>query len=745
MSRLLPMLGAALLLAAPARAEDRQAAAESAFDQVMLGNSVNLAGGDGGGMSPPAAAPRGAATVELPPVGGGEAVVPLFRYEALREEIRRAQEAARRSYATLVVLGGSTYTGRATPGGLELHLSLTATLTGEGFWKSVPIVGENVAIVEASVGGEAVALTNQSGYQVWVTDRVGEVTLEVDVLVPASGPRGSQEYDFYVPRTPVTRFDCTFPGAGIEPRIEGAVRSMSATTEAATLLSAWLEPTSRIHVVGLSDLGGEEAAAKLYVETLSLVSVEEHAADVFTVLRYAILGGGARQFDVLVPPGLSVVEADGAGGFRYTTEITPSGTVLHGETAFPIRDSYEVSLRLSRTLAGGVVDFAPPRAVGVEREHGWIGLEVVGTVQVEPAGATEAVAIDVGQLPPELLGNAVTPVLDGWRYHSEGASVRLTATALPEREPAAGSVDSVIAATAITPEGRTRTDLSITLRNRLRHSLTLTLPPGVEVGGCRLDGVAVAPSLNAAGQVVIPLKRSAGVERPLPFTLDVTLLGEVGAFGLVGAPELLLPRLGLPISRLEWTVNLPAHNRYTGLHGQISPQAAEGVEAPATSGDTTRLRHARYWIAADQEVSVRFGYLRGWIAAPLALFAAVALGVGAGSAKRRWAELGRGRRGLAAGVLAAGYLALAMLAGTRPTLFAGLVALWSLGAPAVAASAVGARWAELRGLSHLPAAPGSFRSLGFLGRAALLAGTGAVAVPLLLLGVRVLWLLGNPL
>jgi len=96
-------------------------------------------------------------------------------------------------------------------------------------------------------------------------------------------------------------------------------------------------------------------------------------------------------------------------------------------------------------------------------------------------------------------------------------------------------------------------------------------------------------------------------------------------------------------------------------------------------------------------------------------------------------------------MLATGYLALATLAGTRPTLFAGLVALWTLGAPAVAAGAVGARWAELRGLSRLPAAPGSFRALSFVGRAALLAGTGAVALPLLLLGVRVLWLLGNPL
>ncbi len=736
---------AALAFAPTVYAQDRQAAAETAFDAVMQGNTVNLDNGDGGGMAPAALAAPRPAMVELPPVASGEAIVPLLRYEALREQLRLAAEESRRSYATLVVLGGSTYTGRATPGGLELHLSLTATLTGDGFWKSVPIVGENVAIVHASVGGEPVALTNQSGYQVWVTDEVGEVTLEVDVLVPTSGPRGSQEYDFYVPRTPVTRFDCTFPGTGIEPEVEGAVRTMSAPTGSATTVSAWLLPTSRIHVVGLSDLGGDEAAARLYVETLSLLSIEEHAADLFTVLRYTILGGAARQFDVLVPPGLSVVEADGAGGFRYTTESTPAGTVLHGETAFPIRDAYEVSLRLKRTLDGATLDVVPPRALGVEREHGWLGLEVVGTVQVEPVSTTEAVAVDVGQLPGDLLGNAVTPVLDGWRYHSDGASVRLSATPLPEREPAAGSVDALVATTTVTPEGRARTDLSITLRNRLRHSLTLTLPAGAEVSACRLDGVAVTPSKNAAGQVVIPLKRSAGVERPLPFTLEVTLLGDVGAFGAVGAPELWLPQVELPVSRLEWTVNVPAHNRYTGLFGQIGPQVDETERRSSTVGDTTQLRYSRFWIAADQPVSVRFGYLRGWLAAPLALLAAIGVGLATRTVRRRWPAYGERTQAAAVLGLVGVHAVLWAAVGFGAAAVAALGSAWSLGVPARALAALTGAWAELRQLPAVPAAPGSFRARGLFGKLVLLACTAAVAVPLGVLGLRIAWLLGNPL
>ncbi|MFZ5478167.1 MAG: hypothetical protein ACOZNI_15480, partial [Myxococcota bacterium] len=594
---------------AVAQEDQRQQAAESSFDEVMKQNEA-LGYVAGGGTLP---AP--------PPVTAeGEAVVPLERFEAVRERIAEGRAAASRSYASLVVLGASTYTGRATPGGLALKLRLTATLRGDGLWKAVPLVGEEVAVVSARVGATPIALTNQNGYQVWVTDQTGEVALDLELLVPARGPRGSLEYDFLVARTPVTRFDCAFDDAGLEPRLQRAVREDLVAEGGGTRLTAWLEPTSRIHLVGYKARGDEDGrAAKVYVETTSLLSVEESSADLFTVLRYAILDAGTRRFDVLVPEGLAVVSAEGAGGFRYTLEPGAEGTVLRGETAFPIRDSYEISLRLSRTVeSASPFDLVPPRAIGAERELGWIGAEVLGTVQLDEVERVETVAVDVGQLPGELVGNAVSPVLKGWRYHSGGARVRLAATRLPEREPAAGSVDQVVATTSIAPEGRARTELTITLRNRLRHSLRLRLPEGVEVLGSQLDGQPIVPSRAADGAVLLPLKRSAGAERPVPFTLRLTLEGDAGALGLFGTGSLELPAIELPVSSLRWDVVVPAAYAYTRLYGDVAPQGTAHVGDPP-SPDKKVLRHARYWVGADRPVRVRFAWLRGWLRAPLSL------------------------------------------------------------------------------------------------------------------------------
>lgn len=729
--------------------DQRQQDAESSFNAVMLQNTMDGEGKAARAPRPPMVMPSGnaaATTVDVPvsppPAVGGDVEVPLPRYEAVRAQIAAAREDSARSYSTLVVLGASTYTGRAGSGGLSLHLQLQATLRGPGFWKSVPVVGDEVAVISARVGTTPVALTNQSGYQVWVTDHVGEVTLDLDILVPARGPRGSLEYDFLVARTPVTRFDCLFPDAGLEPRLESTVRADVTAEGGGTRLSAWLEPTSRVHLVGFKDLGAEDGrAAKVYVETLSLLSIEESTADLFSVLRYAILEAGTQRFDILVPKDLTVVSADGAGAFRYTLEPTPAGTVLHGETAFPIRDAYEVSLRLSRAVVSGTpLDVIPPRAIGVERDHGWLGVEVIGTIQLAEIERAEALSVDVSQLPAELVGNAVSPVLQGWRYHTPGARVQLTATRLPEREPAAGSVDEVDATTTIAAEGHARTTLRITLRNRLRHSLRLRLPPGVEVRGCELDGEPVSPSRDAEGAVILPLKRSAGTDRPRPFTIVLSLEGDVGGLGWVGAPSLQLPALELPVSTLTWDVIVPAVNRYTRLYGDVAPQGDVARDVSFTA-DQTGLRHTRYWIGADQPVAVRFGYLRGWLRAPLLLLGGCGLLVAIVATQRGWDRLGAATRMRAALALTLGAGGLWYLGGTVPTVLAVLAGTVLLGAGRYIPIA----WERWRRPAEGEPTPGSWRAGGPLRRVGLLLTTGFVALLVVIAVVRFFSVLANPL
>ncbi len=593
--------------------------------------------------------------------------VELGEFGRVRDQLNALRKENERYLGPAVVLGGADYRGRAHEGALELTLTLQVTLGHPDRWKVVPLAGEDVVLARARVGGEDLPVSRQSGYHVWVTKRTGELSVQVDLLVPARGPRGSIEFDFVVPRTPVTRFACRFPLPGLEPRLEAAVQSTVRTVGQSTELEATLAPTTRIHLVGFRDLRvGESRAAKVFAESTNLLSVGEVASELFAVIRYTILYGATKSFELQLPAGMTVVWADGKGAFRHELEEGPAGPVLRGETAFPIRDSFEISLRLRRELGEGASELEVPivRCLNVERQHGFVGVEVTGKLQLEERARERALAIDVRQLPGEMLESAVSPILKAYRYHDPTALVRLAALRLPEKEPVSASVDRVRAFSVVSADGQLLTDLRVTLRNRLRHSITLRLPPNAEVRSTLLDGEPVKPSRNAEGGLMLPLKRSAGDGQLEPFTVQVVLAGSVGGLGWLGRKQLALPAFDLPVSSLQWSIYVPAKNLYSAPEGEIEPQRLVGTAtwhqprqrpagalrnedgggAMAESADAgamsvriklpengVRLEHERYWLESGEPLAVSIWYVRGWLRLPggLVAWAAVLLGLAA--------------------------------------------------------------------------------------------------------------------
>jgi len=646
----------------------RQAEADDNFDAVMGNNDWSRVRAQrrpakGAMASPPAQAIQNITTAHSPAVSavptGSNVEVPLPRYEAVRSQVQALNLQDEQPEAPLVVLGASSYSGRALDGALSLRLELGVTISAAGLWKTVPLVGEEVVVVQARQKGSGVEvpLSRQNGYHVWLTPDAGEVTVVLDLLVPSRGRRGSLEYDFLVAKTPVTRFDCSFPTAGLEPRLRSAVRSEITPQAGGVQLSASLEPTSRIHLVGFKDVGDDEGRqARIYAESLNLLSVDEGGLDLFTVVRFNILYAGAQHFDVLIPPGMNVVSADGQGAFRYTLEPSEDGTLLRGETAFPIRNEYEISLRLRQEQErdSESFDLVLPHCQGVEREYGWLGVEVVGNLRLEEAERRGVLAVDMRQLPWEMVQSAVNPILRAYRYHTADAGVRLLAQRLPEQEPTTGSVDLIEATTAMSREGAVLTELRITLRNRLRHSLALTLPAGMAVRSALLDGEPVKPGVADDGTLFFPLERSAGGQDLQAFTLQVVLESEPDSLGLLGRTKLELPAVGLPASTVRWDVYLPANNAYTQLEGDMEPQSYAGAgrwfeagvvevggltatpasfsNEPTQSAGTgampvrielptegKQLSYTRYWLEADTPVQLSFWHLRSWVRLPMAL------------------------------------------------------------------------------------------------------------------------------
>ena len=775
--------------------EQQDRVAADNFDEIMLQNSMLQQA-----ASAPSAPARAGHAARTAPVSGGMIAAPvdpaqvelsLDAYARLLDAVEAATASAG-APTTPVVLGASRFTGESRDGVLHLQLELQVTLASDAAWKVVPLVGEQVVVQSARSGGQALGLSRMSGYHVWITREGGEHTLTLDLLVPPRGRRGSLEYDFQVARTPATTFSCSFPSADLEPRLRAAVQSSVARAGDRTTLSATLEPTSRVHLVGFRDLGASGAReARLYAEGLHLVSLSAGTLELFSVARYNILYAGNRSFDLMIPEGFDVVSAEGEGAFRYTLEDRDGATLLKGETAYPIRNSYEISLRLKRDIPedGSPFTVSLPRTVGAEREYGWVGAEVTGTLKLDEVERAEALAVDVRQLPLEMVQSAVSPVLRAWRYHASDARIVLSAERLPEQDPASASIDTVVADTVVSAAGRRLTDVRITLRNRIRHSLAVRLPPGAEVRSTLLDGEPIKPSRSRDGALLFPLKRSDGATGLEPFTLQLVLEEDAPPPGLAGRLDLALPTLELPVSTLRWRAWLPKNNDYSALEGDIEPQQVWGAgrwyRAPQTVGigglvgagtgptggaaressesgampvriDLPRsgqsLELSRYWLEADQPIEGSTWHVRSWLKGPAAVLCGIAVVLVFALLGPMWmAAPTSDRRRLgalaASGLMVAG-LGMAVTASASALVLAAAVGVGALstrtGLHQQLRPALSGAWARARTASA-PAADGRWKQRSLLGRVALI---GAWAFALFLLGIcalRLLFVLPNPL
>lgn len=504
--------------------------------------------------------------------------IPLEQFERSQKELERlAQEKERTDPVTQFAVGETIYRGASDGRHLRLKLELRAQLAKSKEYKTVPIIGTDAVVVSAKRDGVAIPLSGEDGYWVWKTNASGPVLLEVELIVPPRGPRGSIEYKFRVVESPVTELVGFFPAPDLEPQVTGAVKNEVQEIRGGTELRAVLTPVQEIHLVGFHDVKSSagDRKAKLYGETQNLISLSDGTVELFSVVNLAILYAPEKKFRIELPPGYDLVSADGKGAFQYSLETSGARTILTGETAFGIETRYEISLRLKRALAMNETNISlpVPKLLDVERDAGFVAIEVPGKMSIAAVEGKELVGIDVRELPAAIIESSVTPIVRAFRYSGEHSEAKLTLARHPEKALAAGGVDTLRATTVLTADGRVMTDLVFTLRNSLQQYLALELSPGSEVRSAVLDGNPIKPSRDAGGKVLIPLKRSKNTNGVLaPFRVQLVYENTGDSLSWLGRRELELPKVEAPVASLKWSVYTPGRLRTTELDTGVAEE-----------------------------------------------------------------------------------------------------------------------------------------------------------------------------
>jgi hypothetical protein len=139
----------------------------------------------------------------------------------------------------------------------------------------------------------------------------------------------------------------------------------------------------------------------------------------------------------------------------------------------------------------------------------------------------------------------------------------------------------------VTTEGRALTEVTLWVRNRAQTYMKVALPAGASIVSSDVAGQPTKPADGADGTRV-PLLRQ-GFRPTAAYVVSFVYLHAGSPFLKKGDMRMMLPRMDLPVTLVEWEVFVPEMYRVDRFDGNVIPAdlAMRGLESVEGSGATT--------------------------------------------------------------------------------------------------------------------------------------------------------------
>ncbi|HAU39019.1 MAG TPA: hypothetical protein DCX07_15065 [Phycisphaerales bacterium] len=471
------------------------------------------------------------------------------------------------------IVASADYTGALGDESAEFTLKLKLNILREKGWKRIVILPNEVALTKyAFQPADGVYLSAASGQYELLTEKTGviEATLTFTVKVNKAG--GINTVSFSRPLAGSSLLEMTLDRENVDVKVASAQSQLAKTAAGKTTVAAAIPAGPNVAVSWERALPKvEKADPKLYAETRTLVAVGDGMLLCQEMVNYNILHAGVRELKLTAPKGASVLTVSGQSVSDW--RISDAGeltVVLRGEAigAYSLYITYEQPAKDS--AAAPVL-----RTVGVERERGYVGVIALANVEIAAGEATGATAIDVRQLPSDIVAMTNQPILLAYRYVGEKFTVPLTIRRHEEVSVLATIVDSALLTAMQLNDGRRITNLVYSVRNNRNQFLRVKMPADAEIWSVAVAGNAASPAKDKDGNVLIPLIRSSTGSREMTaFPVEIVYVQTPEKTAPPqGRLKVTLPSLTVPVMHVMFNYYLPAEGKYTvpeGLFGEKS-------------------------------------------------------------------------------------------------------------------------------------------------------------------------------
>jgi hypothetical protein len=520
----------------------------------------------------------------IPPVPpAGNVTLPLEEYNRLLELANRPEKTVESAPLPYTIKRGD----------LKLRVANetvmgTVQLQGETFNKGATKVAltSGMTILDARQEGRSLPLEQEGGTQIAILAGPAEFSVVLDAGLPLNVETGRASFSLPVPSAGSVRLRLAVPGDHTNIKLNPGLITSRESANGMTTIEATLVPGQPATIWWATRevvAPVVPRAVRFLSNVKTLVSVSEADIRLAVLDDITVIQGEPTQFAVEVPAGYEVT---GASGASVDSSDVQSG-VLTLRVNAPAQRTHQFLISMEKSLDVTKADVPFISVKNSQRETGEVLVEGVGTMELTATEGGSLKRMDIRETNPYLRSLARSPLQAAFHYHrqpAENPTLALEWTRFPDSSVLAAIAERAVVTTLVTTEGRSLTEVKLTVKNQVQPFLKVELPAGASIVSAEVAGEKVKPVEGADGQRV-PLLR-AGFRPIDSYEVSFVFMHSGAPFAKKGGSEISLPKMDVPITVLQWEVFLPEQYKVKDFGGDalaanllpISFQGGEGGE-----------------------------------------------------------------------------------------------------------------------------------------------------------------------
>lgn len=447
----------------------------------------------------------------------------------------------------------------------------TVQLDGEVFSKraaKVPLVA-GVTILNARQEGKNLPLEQEGDNSTAILPGASEFSVSLETGLQLAIEAGQASFTIPVPAAGSVRLSLAIPGDHSLVQIHPGLITSRTTEKGQTMLEATLvpgQPATVFWATGAVEVPVVKHEERFLSDVKTLITVNDETLRIAALTDVTVIQGDPPQFAIDVPTGYEITGVSGS--------TVDSSEIDHGKLIIRLNStaprSHEFLISMEKPLNGTKVEAPFLTFKDAQRETGEMLVEGTGAMELTATEGGGLKRIDAKEVNTYLRSMSRYPLQAAFRYHrqaTENPTLALQWTRFPDSSVLAALAEHAEVTTLVTVEGRTLTEVKLTIKNQAQPFLKVDLPAGATIVSADVAGEKVKPVQGPDGNRV-PLLR-AGFRPNGPYEVSFVFMNSGTPFAKKGGSELVLPSMDIPISMLEWEFFLPEQYKVKNFGGDV--------------------------------------------------------------------------------------------------------------------------------------------------------------------------------